>query len=53
MGRKRLELFENELEVFDINKFGMGVSKTNEGIICFIKNTVPGDIVNVKILRKG
>ena len=52
MGRKRLELFENELEVFDINKLGMGVSKTSEGVICFIKNTVPGDIVNVKILKK-
>ena len=33
MGRKRLELFENELEVFDINKLGMGVSKTSEGVI--------------------
>ena len=52
MGRKRLELFENELEVFDINKHGMGVSKTNEGVICFIKNAVPGDIVNVKIFKK-
>ena len=52
MGKKRLELFENELEVFDINKLGMGVSKTNEGVICFIKNTVPGDIVNVKIFKK-
>ena len=52
MGRKSLELFENELEVFDINELGMGVSKTNEGIICFIKNVVPGDIVNVKIFKK-
>ena len=52
MGRKRLELFENELEVFDINKLGMGVSKTSEGVICFIKNAVPGDIVNVKIFKK-
>ena len=52
MGRKRLELFENDLEVFDINKLGMGVSKTNEGVICFIKNAVPGDIINVKIFKK-
>jgi len=52
MGRKRLELFENDLEVFDINKLGMGVSKTNEGVICFIKNAVPGDIVDVKIFKK-
>ena len=52
MGKKRLELFENDLEVFDINKLGMGVSKTNEGVICFIKNAVPGDIVDVKIFKK-
>ena len=52
MGRKQLELFQNELEVFDINSFGMGVSKTNEGIVCFIKNVVPGDVVDVKIYKK-
>ena len=28
MGRKRVERFENELEVIDINAKGMGVAKT-------------------------
>jgi len=49
MGRKRVERFENELEVIDINAKGMGVAKTEEGAVCFIKKVVPGDVVDARI----
>ena len=52
MGRKRVERFENELEVIDINAKGMGVAKTEEGAVCFIKKVVPGDVVDVRIYKK-
>ena len=52
MGRKRVERFENDLKVIDINAKGMGVAKTAEGAVCFIKKVVPGDIVDVRIYKK-
>jgi len=52
MGRKRVERFENDLKVIDINAKGMGVAKTAEGAVCFIKKVVPGDIVDVRINKK-
>ena len=52
MARKRLERFEKGLEVVDINAKGMGVAKTSEGAVIFIKNVVPGDVVDVKIHKK-
>ena len=36
----------------DINAKGMGVAKSKEGAVYFIKNTVPGDVVDVRVYKK-
>ena len=42
--------FEN-LEITDISSEGFGVAKTNEKVV-FVKNTVPGEIVDVQIYKR-
>ncbi len=39
----------NHIKINDLSIEGRGVGKTNEGIIIFCKQTIPGDIVNAKI----
>ena len=39
------------LEITDINSEGFGVTKTNEKVI-FVKNTVPGEIVDIRVYKK-
>ena len=38
--------------VIDINAKGMGVAKSEDGAVFFIKNVVPGDVVNVCAYKK-
>ena len=52
MSRKRLDRQEKALEVIDINTKGMGVAKSAEGAVYFIKNVVPGDIVDIRAYKK-
>lgn len=52
MSRKRIDRQEKGLEIIDINAKGMGVAKTVEGAVYFIKNVVPGDIVDVRVYKK-
>ena len=52
MARKRIDKVVHKLEIRDINTKGMGVAKSDEGQIYFIKNSIPGDIVDVRVLKK-
>ncbi|MEK9612791.1 MAG: 23S rRNA (uracil(1939)-C(5))-methyltransferase RlmD [Flavobacteriaceae bacterium] len=52
MSRKKINRTENGLEVTDINTKGMGVAKSKEGAVYFVKNTVPGDVINARIYKK-
>ncbi|MDG1761710.1 MAG: 23S rRNA (uracil(1939)-C(5))-methyltransferase RlmD [Flavobacteriaceae bacterium] len=52
MSRKRINKIENALRVIDINAKGMGVAKSLEGAVYFIKNVVPGDVVDVHVYKK-
>lgn len=52
MSRKRINRTENALKVIDINTKGMGVAKSEEGAVYFIKNVVPGDVVDVRVYKK-
>ena len=52
MSRKKINRIENRLEVTDINTKGMGVAKSKEGAVFFVKNTVPGDVINARVYKK-
>ena len=52
MLKKQFKSYTKSLSVIDINKKGMGVAKSPEGIVYFIKNTIPGDIVDVNPYKK-
>jgi 23S rRNA (uracil1939-C5)-methyltransferase len=52
MSRKKINRTEQALNVMDINAKGMGVAKSKEGAVYFIKNTVPGDVVDVRVYKK-
>ncbi len=53
MSRKqRIYQVENELEIIDINSMGMGVAKDDSGAVYFIKETIPGDVVNINVHKK-
>ncbi len=52
MARKRIDKVVHKLEIRDINTKGMGVAKSDEGQIYFIKNSIPGDIVDVRVFKK-
>lgn len=47
-----MKRIENALRVIDINAKGMGVAKSEEGAVYFIKNVVPGDLVDVRVYKK-
>ncbi|MDG2062577.1 MAG: 23S rRNA (uracil(1939)-C(5))-methyltransferase RlmD [Flavobacteriaceae bacterium] len=49
---KKIKRTENALKVIDINNKGMGVAKSEQGAVYFIKNVVPGDIVDVRVYKK-
>jgi len=49
--KKKWEVVK-DLEVTDINVKGMGVAKTAEGRVYFVKNTVPGDVVDAIPYKK-
>ena len=52
MVKKQFKSCTTGLSVIDINKKGMGVAKSAEGIVYFIKNTIPGDVVDVNPYKK-
>ncbi len=52
MSRKKIDRTETGLKVHDINAKGMGVAKNEEGAVFFIKNVVPGDVVDVRVYKK-
>ncbi|MBN1633618.1 MAG: 23S rRNA (uracil(1939)-C(5))-methyltransferase RlmD [Ignavibacteria bacterium] len=43
---------ELDLKILSLNSEGAGIAKTEEGLVVFIKNTLPGDIIRTKITRK-
>ncbi|MGA1029482.1 MAG: TRAM domain-containing protein, partial [Flavobacteriaceae bacterium] len=51
MGKKIKRVVEG-LEVTDINSKGMGVAKDASKAVYFIKNTIPGDLVDVLVYKK-
>ena len=52
MARKRINETISHLEVVDINAKGKGVAKGENGAVYFIENTVPGDILSVRVIKK-
>lgn len=53
MSRKKLKnLVLENLEVIDAGAKGKAVARTEEGRVVFLKNAVPGDVVDVKIFKK-
>ena len=52
MSSKRIDRTESGLEIIDINAKGMGVAKTLDGAVYFVKNVVPGDVVDVRVYKK-
>ena len=53
MARKKIDRIEKGLMVIDINAKGMGVAKNDEGVVYFIKDVIPGDVVDVQVYKKG
>jgi len=52
MSRKSINRIVQGLKIIDINAKGMGVAKSEEGAVYFIKNVVPGDVVDVRVYKK-
>ena len=52
MSRKKINKTEYGLDVIDINSKGLGVAKSKKGVVYFIKNTVPGDRVDIHAYKK-
>ena len=48
---KRNEIIKN-IKVVSINNNGFGVAKNEEGKVYFIKEGVPGDLLEIKVLKK-
>ena len=42
----------NKIKVININNNGLGIAKSEKGKVYFIKNGVPGDLLDIKITRK-
>ena len=53
MSRKKIDRIEKGLKVIDINAKGMGVAKNDEGVVYFIKDVIPGDVIDVQVYKKG
>lgn len=43
---------ELDLKILSLNSEGAGISKTEEGLVVFIKNVLPGDVIRTRITRK-
>ncbi len=51
MGRRRKKIVEN-LTVHGIADKGMAVARDEEGMVYFVKDAVPGDVIDLLVLRK-
>lgn len=51
MARNRKRLIPN-VHIFGIADKGMSVGKTEEGMIVFVENAVPGDVIDMMTMRK-
>ncbi|MFV0529966.1 MAG: 23S rRNA (uracil(1939)-C(5))-methyltransferase RlmD [Flavobacteriales bacterium] len=51
MGRKKNQIIEN-IELIDAGAKGIAVGKNDEGRVVFVKNAVPGDVVDVQIRKR-
>ncbi len=49
--RKKNQIFEN-IELIDAGAKGVAVGKDEEGRVVFVKNAVPGDVVDVQVRKK-
>ena len=52
MGRKKTKPFFENIEVIDAGAKGKSIAKAPDGKVIFIKNAVPGDIVDVQTTKK-
>ena len=41
-----------DIRVININNNGLGIAKNDEGKVYFIKEGVPGDLLEIKVLKK-
>ncbi|APD07979.1 23S rRNA (uracil(1939)-C(5))-methyltransferase [Flavobacteriaceae bacterium UJ101] len=49
--RKKNQIFEN-IELIDAGAKGVAIGKNEEGRVVFVKNAVPGDIVDVQVRKQ-
>ncbi len=52
MGRKKSKPFFENIEVIDAGAKGKSIAKAPDGKVIFIKNAVPGDVINVQTTKK-
>ena len=48
---KKIEIIK-DIRVININNNGFGIAKNDEGKVYFIKEGVPGDLLEIKVLKK-
>ncbi len=48
---KKVRIIEG-LEIQNITTEGRGIGRLPDGLVCFVEKAVPGDIVNVKVVKK-
>jgi 23S rRNA (uracil1939-C5)-methyltransferase len=51
MGRRKVKILE-QVEITDIAEKGRGVGRDATGRVVFVKDTAPGDIVDVRVVKK-
>lgn len=49
---RNIETEFNNIEIIDISDVGRGIGRSSNGLIVFVENAVPGDIVNARITKK-
>ncbi len=52
MSKNKLDRVVKGLQIVDINNQGQGVAKDNDGAVVFVNNTVPGDVIDARIIKK-
>lgn len=52
MEKRRQPLILNNIELTTAGSKGVAIGRTQEGITVFVKNAVPGDIVNIEVSKK-
>ncbi len=52
MGRKKIKPFFENIEVIDAGSKGKSIAKAPDGKVIFIKNAVPGDVINIQTTKK-